>query len=856
MPLTRWVVDLEDPAAGDASVVGGKAAGLHRLRCAGLPVPAAFVVTTEAFRAHFPLAAPGPPPSRPRLLAECARDIGEALAAPFPGTLPLAVRSSAAGEDGARASFAGQHETYYHVRAESLTDAIVDCWLSLWSARAQRYRAGRSAEMAMAVIVQRMLQPERSGVCFTCDPTGGSPDQLWIEASWGLGAVLVDGRVSPDRWLLDREGRILRRHVGRKRHRVSVSPGPPRQGTRLEPVPLTLQGRAVLSPRRAAQVARYSLEAERLFGTPQDVEWAYEGNRLYLLQSRPVTTAGNTGTHVRAEAPSPAGHAPAPRGDHGARWVLFKPLAENFTEPLTPLTADLLSHVLPGGSRFIDGRFYVSLDLAERLCPLRWSTAELVDVLLLRGDVPNLRLDWRKAPAAVLLLAAAYLADGIGWHRTAHLTRSSLEQYPILCHRLRTDSGLDPLQTLQRLVLGGQPFEPIGRNAFYVNVSAGRYFLLLGMLKWFVERYAAGFDSACLSRLCSGDGETWSRRLVEGVRGLAAVARQDAELSRRLQSDDPAELMAAAASAPDDHPFITALDTFLESFGHRTIREVELSVPRWREDPLPLLLMVRGYLRSSTAEPPQDAHGTYLAVRDRLRRALPRRWQWRLADYLIRRVRYYTSLREDTRHYHAMAMDVTRAKLLDLEQTLLADGRLRLPGDLFYLTWNEVSALQHRHMAWSDVAERVRIRRRHHLATCRRKPADVVHESPASGPGTLADPPGIERAASGAILTGQCASPGMAEGPVRIVLDPMSAHDLHSGDVLVAPYTDPAWTPLFPLAAAVVVEVGSFLSHAGTVAREYGVPCLVDVMDCTRRLREGQRVRVMASEGRLEVLER
>jgi pyruvate,water dikinase len=253
-----------------------------------------------------------------------------------------------------------------------------------------------------------------------------------------------------------------------------------------------------------------------------------------------------------------------------------------------------------------------------------------------------------------------------------------------------------------------------------------------------------------------------------------------------------------------------------------------------------------------------------LLARDSLRRALPRRWQQALADYLIRRVSYYTSLREDTRHYHAMAMDVTRSKLLDLEQALITEGRLRLTGDVFYLTWDETQALRTRRLDWSDVASRIRRRRR--------RERDLARAGPAETLGTELQPLGRAAACADAqtaaatdpatadgkqrcvVLTGQCASPGSAEGRVRIVLDPTTANDLEAGDILVAPYTDPAWTPLFPLAAAVVVEVGSFLSHAGTVAREYGIPCLVDVIDCTSRLREGEHIRVFASEGRLEVV--
>ena len=849
--MTRWVVDLRDEAAGDRRLVGGKAAELNRLIRCGMPVPDAFIVTTDAFRLHFPGAAPGQRPPAPAVQPALAQAVDAASARHFQPDAFLAVRSSSVSEDGIRSSFAGQHDTYYYIPIGGVTGAVSDCWLSLWSAEAESYRARHavtdgSGPFAMAVIVQRMVQAKRSGVCFTTDPTGRHPEQVCIEATWGLGAALVDGRVSPDRLVMDRSGNLLRRHVGRKRHQVASALRHPRE-TRLEPVPSHQQTQPVLSEQQAREVLTRSLDAERLCGCPQDVEWAYEDDTLYLLQSRPITTLGTP-------SPAPPGGAiprsqTRPRAPSG-RWVLFKPLAENFTDPLTPMSVDLLHRVLPPGGRFINGRYYLNLDAARRACPFRWSTSELIDVLLLRGEVPRLSLDWRRAPLVAFGLGAAYLADGIGWQRTAHLTRDGLREYALLCERLRAADAPDVPQALRRLVLGSHPFEPIGRMAYYVNVSAGRYFLLLGLLEKLVDRYAPNFDRHLLSQLCSGDGGTFSRQLVEGVRGLAEVAREDPELTGRLTAADPRGLLETLASLSGTHPFMTALEAFLETFGHRCMREMEMGVPRWREDPLPLLLMVRGYLRAPPSRP-QDAHALHLAARNALRDALPGRWQQHLADYLIGRVRYYTSLREDTRHYHAMAMDVTRGKLLDLEQRLIADGRLRLAGDLFYLTWEEAVALRSKRLDWHDVADRIRQRRRRERDLIRAGVAECLGLE-ATGPVSL---PTADGAEGGAVLTGQCASPGSAEGRVRIVMDPATANDLLAGDVLVAPYTDPAWTPLFPLAAAVVVEVGSFLSHAGTVAREYGIPCLVDVVDCTTRLREGQRVRVFASEGRLEVID-
>jgi len=452
-------------------------------------------------------------------------------------------------------------------------------------------------------------------------------------------------------------------------------------------------------------------------------------------------------------------------------------------------------------------------------------------------------------PLVLAAISGGYLFDGINWHRSAHLNPQALTRFQWLCDRLRNDGDRLALSAFVRLVLGRHPFEPIGHQAFYLNVSAGRYFLLLGALKALARRYAPEFDQYRISELCVGDGETWSRRLVEEVRQLAQVAAEDPALAARLTGDDDAAITDVLTGLADEHPFALAFSQFMDRFGHRCAREMELSTPRWREDPLAVMLMVRNYL---TAPPAafRDRHASFLAARNELREALPRAWQRRLAGYLTGRIRYYVSLRENTRHFHSMAMDVTRQKLLALEGRLMARQRLRAAGDVFYLTWGEAAALEAGNLQWSDVAEPIRRRRRQRRLSGRNPVRETLNlDSPvAPGPESASGP-------EGAILRGQCASPGVAEGRVRIVLDPSSASRLVPGDVLVAPFTDPAWTPLFPLAAAVVVEVGSYLSHAGTLAREYGIPCLVDVRHCTRRLREGQRVRVNASDGTVTMLE-
>lgn len=834
--MTDWVLPLASRAAQDPLLVGGKAAHLARLTQAGLAVPAAFVISVDAFHAHFADCDPHIRPPRPDIDPALARQIDAGLQPLFPdGERPLAVRSSALGEDGAELSYAGQHATYYYVTREGLMRAVMNCWLSLWSESAQAYRA-RQVDAAltlpgfgMSVIVQVMIQAERSGVCFTADPTGQFPDHSLVEATWGLGAALVDGRVSPDRFFIGPDNRLSETRIGRKRFKVAENLDNP-LGSRLEPVPAHQQRIACLNSDEAEAVMALAKRAEALFGSPQDVEWAYQGDTLYMLQSRAITAA--------------YGRAPEPLEVSG-RWVLFKPVAENFSEPLTPMTVDLFSRVLPPIGQFISGRFYIDVDQMQRLIPLKLTEEELGDMLLLRGGAPRTEINWRRLPAFLAVLGGLYLGNGILWHRTANVRLETFSEFTRVAREVRDDPGISPLAAFQRLFLVRNPLAPISHQPFQANVSAGRYFLLHDLLQKFLNRFAPSVDQSVITQVCAGHEDMLSRQMVEQVRALAGRASEDVELRAALLEKRADQLADAVTALPQNHPFIIDLQAFLDRFGHRCIKEMDLITPRWQEDPSAVLMMVRNYLKADGVQG-SDSYGMRLAAQDEVHQALSRRWQRWLADYLIQRIRYYVTLRENTRYYHTMVFAAVRTKLKRIEQQLIEQEQLRCADDIFFLHWDEAEGLSEGKQTWLDVEPLIRERRQRHQRQSRVLPKESFNLQ-------LPDrsPPAGQAAGE---LHGDCACPGYAEGVVKVILDPTLSADLDPGDILVAPYTDPAWTPLFPNSAAIIVEVGSYLSHAGTVAREYQIPCLVDVDACTRRLRTGQRVRVFASEGRIEVL--
>ncbi|MDZ7731952.1 MAG: PEP/pyruvate-binding domain-containing protein [Acidimicrobiia bacterium] len=334
------VVDLGEVSVHDVEHAGGKGANLGELRRRGLPVPGGFVITAPAYlramqegevrdeladRARATVTGdPDDLPADAAALRDLVRragvaeDLRDAIHHAYDalGGGPVAVRSSATAEDAADTSFAGMNETYTNVvGAEALIDRVVDCWASLFGDRVVSYRSSRGLddEPAIAVVVQRMVDAESSGVMFTVDPSSGDPEHLVIEAAFGLGEVVVGGQVEPDTYVVAREGpRVSTVRVGHKAFRIVRDPDGSERHEDLDPA----TGRSrVLDDDRILEVARLGLRVEEHYGAPQDTEWAVEDDVLWLLQSRPITTLGTrrSGEPARSDAePVASGSAPRP----------------------------------------------------------------------------------------------------------------------------------------------------------------------------------------------------------------------------------------------------------------------------------------------------------------------------------------------------------------------------------------------------------------------------------------------------------------------------------------------------------------------------------------------------------------
>ena len=804
----------------DARHAGGKASNLAKLIGLGFPVPTGRVLTCEAFRRF--LAADGAggrvaalerrrdptDPAGHREVSEAVRAL--VMGAPLPAgvaeaidaaarALPpgaLAVRSSAVGEDGAAASFAGQFDSVLHVTAGgTLRRAVRTCWASYWSERSLHYRAARRAGVGgMAVIVQRQVSARVSGVLFTRAPAGApgaSGDDLLIECCAGLADGLVSGRVEPERLVVPRAGR------------TSAGSAP---------------ADVLLNAADVRALTGAALRLERELGGPQDVEWSIDDEgRLWILQSRPITVArkplGGPGESrpitAAPEAPAPRTHrshpaetesrpvtaAPeAPRGPGESRPITAAREApraagesvlwsnanvnENFPAPICPL---LYSFVAPGYYHY-----FRNLGLAfgvsrRRLAAMDPALAAIVGVHggRLYYNLTSIHAVLRLAPCGDRLVRAFNQFVGAGenaphpagaarWgerhgriRQAAELLRVAARttwQYLFLRRRLEAFEA-----RADRFAARTRP-DRLDERSLNGLLDDLRAFIDIRFHRWRAGSLADTAAMVCyalLQRALRGidaRGGLHNRllRALPGVPSATPPLRLWA-LSRLIRSDARLDGLFRSAGTPaildtvrhDDRfaGFRRELERYLEDWGFRSSAELMLTVPSLQEDSAPVIELLRQYA-AGDGEPPASAMARQAAEREQetsqVVRALARRSPAAALAFrrLLRWTQTSVAYRERARLKQALLYTRLRRVALAIGRRLTDDGRLAAPDDVFMLTWREIDELASgRAMFPYHVPDLVARRRRERAElSAMRPPATVAlppgeYLPPASGSG-------------------------------------------------------------------------------------------------------------------------
>jgi pyruvate,water dikinase len=790
----RW---LHEIARGDAATYGSKGANLGELIRLGMPVPTGFCVAASVYTEHAKRCRLTDALS-PRIesrdwaaVEKVARDLllaqplDEALTAALSDALrrleanAVAVRSSAVAEDLPEASFAGQYRTLLNVRTEEeLQRAIGACWASLWSRPALEYRHRRSINQSaggMALVIQSMVHAEASGVLFTVDPVSQRSDRMLIEAVSGLGESLVSGRTR------DAIYRVDRNHFEVVDQEVMAT---------------------CLSPRLVEELCSLSLDVERHFGCPQDIEFAVSGEEISLLQARPITTLG----HAVAEPLEPLGNPTF--SDR-----MMRPLVtERYV--IAPRPLDNITYTRCVGAAINGLRRFGAIVTTDDEAAFRsqiWHSAY---------RFPRHRLTWRVLFSSwqqIRLLKT----DWLSWWKQG--PRQALRDASEPTDLTRLDNSA-LFQRADHILAIWE--EPLNMRMYAASACRSEVWLKLFVI------LAVG------RRRCNHV----LAKLLGGIRHPTLDANAALwELSRRAQATlgvrdavrdlDP-DLLERTA---DGRSFLQAFDEFLETYGHRDGSCWYLSTPTWRRDPMQVWRLLKSMME--VEEPPRDLEQSisdHRAARELVERRLRFIPGLRPAfRFFLDAIRSLTAFREHSHFDLTRPLSALQAIAAEWGRRLVERGALSEPDQVFYLTHAELrNWLLGQTPKFEEVRDLVARRYATYQLANTRWQAER-HEG------------GVR----GEALRGSATSPGVVRGRARIVRDEHQFERLQPAEVLVCPYTNPAWTPLFATAAAVVTETGGAASHAAIVAREYGIPAVMSVRNATRMLTDGDDVIVDGDRG-------
>lgn len=774
------VLTWEEAYEAGAAVCGGKGYNLARLARYGFRVPRGGVLPAGA-----PLS-----------------DIEGGLAKLGLLHARVAVRSSATAEDSARASFAGIHRSFLNVSGiAAVQQAAQGCIDSLQTpeAIAYRHRMGfRDEEVQCAVVVCEMVDARCAGVAFSCDPVTGRRDLVLMDAAEGLGEAVVSGRVNPQRMFWRDHLGVISRQAG--------------------------SDAATLLPEAIEEELAYTVQRVHwALGEgqdPQDIEWAYDGERLWLLQARPVTRLPRAGWPETAAMPR---HWSTANIKDAVAGVVCELSWSNLVDAVGENAfagQKVAGYRMPPGTEVVrrfHGRGYFDLTL------MQWAFYDAfgvppADIVKAIGGLHQPEI---VVPPGPPLKGAPGRRRGMASLRLLRaIWNFPVKARPAIEHQLEYQRSLESVDwsVLSRAELQTTVAQ-IGREQHsYLPVSG-------------------------LANACSGP---WQLALEKLVKDAGLIARLQTGAGGVASAEQGYRLYEIAQGK-------STVEQFLQEFGHRAVYEADLLSPRWAEDSSWILKQVEALRQNPPAQDPRE-HAA--EIRRQAEQELRHRFGWRtgLLRWLVRRMRAAVAVRENAKSALVCLLLPVRRIVLEIGRRLVDAGHLDSPEQTLHFSRMDLLCWLAGYWDGTGARELTRDRAERRERWLAETAPDLITEEPDGRMAVAVHAP-AETSQSG-VWSGIAVSPGSASGIARIVHHPADAAHLQQGDILVAPSTDPGWTPLFLRASAIVMETGGFLSHGAIVAREYGIPAVANVQGILNALHDGDSVTVDGSKGRVSRIAR
>lgn len=783
------------------------------------------------------------------------------------GKKTFAVRSSAVDEDGKQHSFAGQFQTFLHVQTSQIEEKIKAVWQSAVSERVLSYRRENnlSQQLGMAVIVQEMVDADVSGVAFGIDPVSGDKHQKVISSLYGLGEGLVSGELDADTFRVKAD-EIEVELAAKKTAFVKSKDGSGITQVEVDPSRHTQQS---LSPGKIQEVVAVLDKLEKAFGSPQDVEFAYKDEKLYLLQSRPITTQNQNSTD-----------------DESGEYILWdnSNIIESYPGVTTPLTFSFIEKMYERVYRQFVGILGVREKEIDEHQEVFANTLGLV-----RGRVYYNLLSWYKMLAMVpgYSLNAEFMENMMGVKERFELKEDyrmskGLARWRIVSmvfnmlwlmrklpqERKRFLAHLNQVMTDYK----GLDFRAMSASEIVKHYKTFEETLLLKWKAPLINDFFAmiwfGLLQKQTAKLCPdqpnihndllcGSQDIISVEPIHKTMAIAKLVSKNPEALEAFKNTEPEELWRQLEDGtfPQIHQ---AICDYIDRFGDRCVGELKLETLSYSQVPSQFVKVVQSYVKQGLSSNAKNESAS-ANLEDELRKAAEnsvskhlkgkelKRWWFNLT---LRKARDLVSNRENLRYERTRGFGMVRHMFSALGEELEWNGHLENARDVFYLKLHEIKQLEDLEfpIEWKETVKR----RKAEFARYSKQPSPeerfftLGHNFTDSFIYSKEKLEPIEGDLKG---IGCC--PGRIQAKVQVVENPNDIDSLN-GDILITSSTDPGWVTLFPTASAIIVERGSLLSHSAIVSREMGIPCIVSVTGLLRSLKTGDEVLMDGSTGEIK----
>ncbi|TWT25132.1 phosphoenolpyruvate synthase [Planomicrobium sp. CPCC 101110] len=871
--MKKYVLDFQDIEKEDLSLVGGKGVNLGEMaKIPRVRVPIGFCVTTEAYKKMLeqypeinellehltPLTAEDI--EQIRELSQAIRETIEKTVIPpdvledilrlflnFGENFFYAVRSSATAEDLPAASFAGQHDTYLNVHGQrAILHHIRKCWASLFSERAIVYRIQNGFDhrkVYLSVVIQQMVYPEASGILFTADPITSNRHVLSIDASFGLGEALVAGIVTADNYKV-REGKILEKTLAEKK--VAIVPLN-NGGIDKREIATSQQKNQTLTDEQILHLENLARKIEGHFRSPQDIEWCLADGVFYFVQSRPITTL-----------------YPLPdKMDGNLRVYLSFAHQQMMTDPIRPLGISFIELLHAHNLNRAGGRIYIDVthDLASPLSRRALLGSFRKNDPLTHNALVAFRE--RKIPLPKGKRMFSMGGGRFSWGLPAELIKLYRNNDMLLAQQLiaENEASLKRLESEIQKFSGDELFAFIEQDqtellkllsnkksmaAIFLGLYAASW-LNDKMDKWLGEKNAADVLSQSVPNNVTSE-------MGYALLDVSDVVRQSPEAVAYLETAEDEKFLEALEGYEGGKATSKSIRNFLKKYGVRCSGEIDITNPRWIEQPSALVPMILSNIknfepnarRTKFEKGRKEAKEKEQELLRRLERLPQGKKKANATKKQIDRLRNFIGYREYPKFAMIQRYFLYKQALMKEAAILAEKGILQKKEDVFFLNFDEFRKAVR--------TEKVNLR----LIEDRK--ADHIHFEKLDPPrvmtseGEIISGRPIAENLPADALPGIAVSSGIAEGRARVILK-MEDAVLEKDDILVTVFTDPSWTPLFVAINGLVTEVGGLMTHGAVIAREYGLPAVVGVENATKHIKDGQRIRINGTEGYVEILE-